>query len=183
MASFLVTDIFGCTEPLLELADALKIPAHNIIDPYQAQAHAFADEQHAYDYFQTHVGLEQYADHVKTKLDTAQNSEHVIAFSMGAAALWKLAPSLSANKVKKLTLFYGAQIRHMTTLSPAVPTHIILPKYEPHFDINSLANDLRPKANVTLQSTPYLHGFMNPLSSNFNQAAYQHYTTKLADET
>jgi len=58
MNIILVSDIFGKTPALIQLAEAIGATA--IIDPYDGVDMGFEDESKAYAYFVEQVGFEQY---------------------------------------------------------------------------------------------------------------------------
>lgn len=169
----LVSDIWGLTPALSQLADELK--ASQVIDPYDSQFMAFDDEQQAYNYFNKHVGLEAYTEHLSRSIGVDDIASYVIGFSVGATALWKL--SVNQQNIYAGFGFYGSQIRHLTALTPSVPITLILPQSERHFDVNEMAANLIGKSHVVLHPTPYFHGFMNRLSVNYSEQAYEEYKT------
>ena len=60
MITFVLPEIYGVTSEFLALCEQMPetvVP----ISPYQDQALTFTDEQQAYAYFMTHVGVEEYA--------------------------------------------------------------------------------------------------------------------------
>ena len=54
---------------------------------------------------------------------------------------------------------------------------------EEHFDIKPVIATLRSKAKVSCEIADFGHGFMNPLSENFNQLGYQQFTEQLLKES
>ena len=58
MSIILVSDIFGVTPSLLEIAQKLKV--RFIIDPYNGKTMQFQNEADAYSYFVKTVGLDNY---------------------------------------------------------------------------------------------------------------------------
>ncbi|WP_394176816.1 hypothetical protein, partial [Thalassotalea litorea] len=170
MQGCLVTDIFGKTDAVEEIAAALSVNstvAWRILEPYQGERLEFADETTAYAYFQQHIGLRPYADLIANELCDAQYSI-AIGFSVGASVLWQYLGRSNTVNIEQAVLFYGSQIRNMPLCAPKVPTHMIQPISEPHFDINELNLKLAPFGNVTLEASKHLHGFMNRKSNNFD---------------
>ncbi|QDP02136.1 hypothetical protein [Thalassotalea sp. PS06] len=187
MISCLVTDIFGRTDAMEELAAELSADSNTdsgslaewrILDPYQGVRHDFTDEASAYGYFQQHMGLTNYESLIAEELNNTQYSL-AIGFSVGASALWQYLSQSKSMSIQQAVLFYGSQIRNMPLNSPQVPTHIIQPKSEPHFDVNKLSIKLTQLENVSIERTKYLHGFMNRKSDNFNVEGYQRYLARL----
>lgn len=186
MKIILVTDIFGTTPEVQELATTLS-SEHIIIDPYEGCEHAFQSESDAYQYFSSNGGMNKYVQHLKLALESIASPSKIIGFSAGASAIWHLsgAPDFSGaqcgtgltnnHTIHAALLFYGGQIRTATDISPSFPVHIVLPKVEQHFDIQYLAAQIITKDMVSIEHSDYLHGFMNQRSDNFNLDAYEYY--------
>jgi hypothetical protein len=179
MLTILVSDIFGQSLALMKLAEQFttqKPPLDVlIIDPYAGQIIDFKNEQTAYDYFSKQVGLIRYAQLLQEKLNSIKQPFNLIAFSVGGAAVWLNSAMLANTQVDRVICFYASQVRHHLTIQPSVPIEFILPQHEHHFDINELAGHLKSNKQITLTQSTYLHGFMNQLSNNFNQQAYDQY--------
>ena len=102
----IISDIFGKTHALKTFSE--YFPGAKVISPY-ANDLAFTDEENAYQYFSSTVGIEQYYQTIKQVVSPEQ-SYFFIAFSMGASALWQF---LASNKVAQSSVavgFYGSQI-------------------------------------------------------------------------
>lgn len=171
----IVADIFGKTPALVDFANALG--CFVIIDPYHATELDFATESEAYCYFSEQVGLECYMQIISQQLQQMTAST-VIAFSVGATAIWRLSETSIAKKVNNAICFYGSQIRNDTDINPLFPVELLFPIHEDHFDVDKLQRILALKNNVTCTQLPYLHGFMNPHSMNYNEIAYQQQLAK-----
>lgn len=171
MGKVIVSDIFGRTPALEELAGAVGSVAE-IIDPYDKKNMNFTAEPLAYEYFMTHVGIRAYEQVVAARLAKILKIDLLIGFSVGAAAVWGISGTLFPEKVNRAVCFYGSQIRHTFDIVPQIPMDHILPRKEPGFDIDTLAEILSGKPSVTVHSTFFLHGFMNQLSPNFSRTGY-----------
>jgi len=173
-----ITDIFGKSSPLKRLCTNLQSNSSNkiqVIDPYGGQFFDFTDEQHAYQHFTESGGVEAYAKILLHELTAELIPTKVIAFSVGASALWTLSENEQLSHVKQATCFYGSQIRYHQNIEPLFPIELIFPAHEIHFDVNELHDSVKDKEQVTTIKTTYLHGFMNELSSNFNLDGYHEY--------
>ena len=179
MKVLVVTDIFGRTDAVEKLARELSTGTE-IIDPYDGQWIRFNDEQQAYHYFRTHTGIERYSKHLQQQILKHSGKVKLIGFSVGAAAIWNISEQFSPELVTDAICFYGSQIRHSMTIKPIFPVELILPKSEAHFSVSEMSEQLRNTDNVCIQSTQYLHGFMNPYSQNYDHVAYQHYLNSLS---
>ena len=179
MRCVVVPDIFGVTPELGELVAGIGGTA-TIINPYAAVADRFwstpADfhsESQAYTFFTTKVGLDAYTRSVSRLLVTMSEVVLLVGFSMGASAVWRATCSPKCISTVRLAVgFYGSQIRHFCDESPAVPFRFIMPATERHFSVQRLTNSLSVMPNVSVQMTPYLHGFMNRRSEHFDPDAY-----------
>ncbi len=174
MHNIVVSDIWGKTPPLESLCKALGDDV-DIVDPYAAQTMGFQAEEHAYAFFMANVGLKTYRDLVQSRLTETTSPVNLIGFSVGAAAIWQLSETLAAGRVRRAVCFYGSQIRHMPEIHPNVVVELVMPAHEPGFSIDALAARLAGKKNVVLRRTPYLHGFMNEMSKNYNRSGYAEY--------
>ena len=81
--------------------------------------------------------------------------------------------------IKKGIAFYPSQVRNHLDLSATVPCQFIFAHIEAHFDIEPVVATLRNKPNVSCEVSQYAHGFMNPLSDNFDHIGYQAYIEQL----
>ncbi|MFO7911639.1 MAG: hypothetical protein R6V15_05705 [Desulfotignum sp.] len=171
MGKVIVSDIFGATPALEALAKAIG-PNVDIIDPYGGKTMGFSGERRAYDHFMAHVGIRAYEKILSSHLAALPRVSVLIGFSVGAAAVWGISQTLTLEKTGRAVCFYGSQIRHATHVVPHIPITHIFPEMEPGFNIDDLAAALAGKKNVTVHKAPYLHGFMNALSQNFNRTGY-----------
>ncbi|MFT5757171.1 MAG: dienelactone hydrolase [Alteromonadaceae bacterium] len=170
-----VTDIFGRSPALEKLCTHLQDYSSSeveIIDPYNGKYIDFTDEQQAYQHFTRCGGVEIFAKILLKALTRQQVPIKIIAFSVGASALWSLSENNQLIHIKQANCFYGSQIRYYQNINPIFPIKLIFPAHENHFDVDKLQNNLVQKENVTANKTVYLHGFMNELSTNFNINAY-----------
>ena len=176
--TLIISDIFGRTLPLENFTESLAVDCE-IIDPYQGEYIRFTDESHAYGYFMDNIGITRYAESIKEKLALIHQPIDIIAFSVGASAIWQVSADLAKDNIKNITCFYGSQIRHQTDIKPNVPVKLIFPEMEVHFSVGELIARLQSKHDVELDHSCYLHGFMNELSGNFNRIGYLHYLERL----
>ncbi len=181
MNLLIATDIFGQSLHTDELRQQLAHTRNEVtvIDPYFGQRYNFIDEAAAYQHFSETLSIDEYAQELATHIANSNQPVTVLGFSAGATAAWAVAAQLTENTLIKMIGFYGSQIRYLDKLTPNCPCQLVFPKLEQHFNLQPLITNLQTKENVLCTSTPYLHGFMNPLSSNFNQAGYEKYLTWL----
>lgn len=181
MGIIIVSDIFGKTPALENLCKELGSNV-DIIDPYAGKYMGFKTEQIAYDFFMSNVGLNSYSQVLQSKLENELTPPILIGFSIGASVIWQISESFSKEKIKHVVCFYGSQIRNFMEVNPNVIVDILLPKYEPGFNVEELARLLSVKENIILHKTPYLHGFMNKLSKNYSKVGYCKYVNWLREK-
>lgn len=174
MCRIIISDIFGKTLALDKLCKAVGADV-DVIDPYAGKYMGFQTEEQAYESFMAHMGLNTYCDLLQSKLEKTSSPTTLIGFSVGASAVWQISESLSAETVKRAICFYGSQVRNLTEINPGIVVEHILPLHESGFSVDELARSLSGKKNVVLHMTPYLHGFMNELSENYNKLGYTRY--------
>ena len=179
---FAVTDIFGRTAAFERLINCIsnKYASVEIIDPYGGHAYDFNDESDAYACFQEEIGLQSYIEKVNAHLLGRKIlNQTLLGFSAGASAIWSASQHLKPFKHTKAVCFYSSQIRHLLDITPQVPTVLYFSKTEPFYDVDKIIGQLSKANHVTCHKTPYLHGFMNELSRNFDQNGYEAYLAKL----
>jgi hypothetical protein len=133
-----------------------------VIDPYGGKDMGFGTESLAYEYFMTHIRIPGYEQQMAASLAEIPKIDLLIGFSVGAAAVWGISGTLSPEKVNRAVCFYGSQIRHTTDIVPKIPMDHILPRKEPGFDVDTLAEIL---------SGTNRHGSQNPFSSWIHESA------------
>jgi len=168
----LISDIFGRTSALEKLAKALS-ESSEIIDPYESKNINFDNELEAYNYFSSHIGMDAYTLKILEKLKEKREETVLIGFSIGATAIWKISSSTELSHINSAICFYGSQIRNHKNIRPLFPVQAIFPQSEPHFSVTNLIVELSTIENLKITQVNFLHGFMNPLSRNYNQAGYR----------
>lgn len=173
------SDIFGISDAFLTLLKDVDIADNAInISPYQQPQIHFESEKQAYQCFQDHGGIDAYILRLTDVLKSHQGIKHVVGFSAGAAALYKVMSNLSGNNIP-LTLFYPGQIRYFLDKHPSSSCYIIFPESEPHFSLSDVIKVLKQQLPLTVDQNGYQHGFMNFESKGFDQTAYSHYCQML----
>ncbi|BCS94966.1 dienelactone hydrolase [Desulfoluna limicola] len=174
MTWVVVSDIFGRTPALETLCRELADKAE-IVDPYGSRFMDFENEADAYACFMETLGVDAYASILASCLSQQPPDATLLGFSVGASAIWQLSGNLLPISVERAVCFYGSQIRHSTDINPPFPIDIILPEREEHFSVSALSEALSSKPKVTIHQSTYLHGFMNPHSTNFDSGGYTRY--------
>lgn len=178
MIRLVISDIFGRTSALESLCFDLGMPCE-IMDPYSGEYMGFRDEREAYAVFSCSVGLDAYAGMIQSRLAAFVHPVLVLAFSVGASALWKISDKLASETVTCATCYYGSQIRHSLEIIPDFPFNLVLPAKEPGFSVEKLANALERIPNTRIFRSDYLHGFMNKESKNYSEQGYREYMDQM----
>lgn len=178
MHHIIVSDVFGKTKALEEIASALSGRVE-IVDPYSAELMGFKNETAAYEYFTSEVGLDAYAERLLEITQSVNSQIYLIGFSVGASAIWKISKQVKLKNISGATCFYGSQIRHHKDINPLFPVQLIFPATEQHFSVTKLIDELFAKENTQIQQVTFLHGFMNAQSKNYDQAGYKQFIQAL----
>lgn len=182
MDRIVVSDIFGRTDALEEICSRFSGNTE-IVDSYDSTFIEFKNENEAYFYFMSNVGLDKYCDMLREKIFQTPHTIKLIGFSVGASAIWQLSEKFSPSKVLGAVCFYGSQIRKIANINPSFQIRIILPVKEEKFSVADLLKILSQKKNVKIYKSDYLHGFMNKYSNNYNLSGYSRYLEWLSAET
>lgn len=174
MTWVVVSDIFGRTPALETLCRDLPHKAE-IVDPFNGRFMEFGCEADAYARFMKTVGMDAYASILSSALSRYASDVTLLGFSVGASATWQLSGNPLPASVERAVCFYGSQIRHNTDIDPRFPIDIVFPEHEAHFSVRGLSETLSRKPKVTIHHSAYLHGFMNPHSTNFDSDGYSRY--------
>lgn len=177
MQLIIVSDIFGRTEELESLVLEVAAPYSNtvILDPYNGKFNDFKNESEAYYFFQKNVGLNTYTDTVFQKINQLKEASILLGFSIGASVIWSVSDKHVFHQITKAICFYGSQIRNLLITNPKIETELIFPVKEDHFDVSNLILDISYKSKVKCTQTPYLHGFMNKRSVNYDETGFLEY--------
>lgn len=171
MKTIIVSDIFGKTAALERLAAALPGEV-SIFDPYDSVFMGFENEDSAYAHFCKSLGHDSYAERLKEFIRAQRTDVFLIGFSVGAAAIWSVSVEKTVLNVQKAVCYYGSQIRNNVDVVPNFPIDLVFPSVEAHFSVEDLMQKLAGKSHVSMRQVPYLHGFMNELSVNYNRRGY-----------
>lgn len=181
MHTLLATEIWGRT-PYVEALAQLLLPfaGHvTIVDPYAGTDPGFQNEDEAYAAYLEQCGHREYGRRVQQILHRAREPIFLVGFSAGAAAVWSAICTRDTANAKYAACFYGSGIRTMADQIPRVPVDLVFPEHEPHFDVAALASLLSQMPLAQCHMVPEEHGFMNPQSAGYDEAAARHWTAWL----
>lgn len=181
MKGLLATDIFGRTdftdrfcEELDQVFSSLKI-----LSPYQDDVYNFSNEADAYRTYTEKCGHKKYESSLSDEIASISEPLYLIGFSAGASAVWQAIGRQVFLQLVGFTGFYPGQIRNHLDLSPCCKSRIVFAREEKTFDVREAAATLSTMPKVQCEISPFKHGFMNPLSENYNQDAERKYLDRL----
>ncbi len=173
-----ITDIFGVSYSFKEKIASIseyweqQNISCTVIDPYQGVTQCFVDELQAYQAYLSQCGHQQYLALLAQEVANINDNEiMLIGFSAGASIAWQLAADRELqtfhSNIKQVIGFYPSQIRYHVSLQAQCPVTLVFPQYETHFDVENTVSLLDQQIMVNIIHSPYLHGFMNEQSVNF----------------
>lgn len=193
MHIIITTEIYGLTKYIKQLANKLVAidTTVQILDPYLGMNKHFDNEAQAYQAFIDECGHANYTLLIKAEIDAIDDDIVVVGFSAGASSVYKAlnsaknrAKAETANsKIKHFIGFYPSQIRYHLDVMPTCPVTLILPCVEKHFDLEQVVDCLSTIPVVRCIQTAFYHGFMNPLSANYDHKAAQRLTDLLTQKS
>lgn len=180
MHIILATEIWGRTPHMNALAERLRpcAAAVVVVDPYDGADPDFGSEQDAYAAYCKQCGHEAFAARVAQALERVGGDTVMVGFSAGATAVWSVLCA-AAGTVRGGVGFYGSGIRTMLDKTPTVPVELVFPAHEEHFEVGAVVDSLSAWPTVHCHMVPQGHGFMNPLSANFDPSAHEAWTAWL----
>lgn len=183
MHLLIATDIWGRTAHVDNWAAELGGHASGvtIVDPYDGADPGFGHRDAAFDGYMAACGHDGYAERVSRALSVLRDPAFLVGFSAGAGAVWNACVSGHAGRAREAVCFYGSHIRTMAHLPPAIPVALVFPIFETGFDVADLVVRLSELPLTTCRIEPQGHGFMNPLSDEYDAEACAAWTSRLAD--
>ncbi len=184
MKGLLATDIFGRTdftdrfcEELGQVFSSLKT-----ISPYQEEVYHFSNEADAYRTYTEQCDHKKYESSLSHEIASIPEPLYLIGFSAGASAVWQAIGRQEFPHLVGFTGFYPGQIRNHLDLSPCCKSRIVFAREEITFDVREAVATLSATPKVQCEISPFKHGFLNPLSENYNQDAERKYLDRLKTE-
>lgn len=178
-ALLIATDIFGHTPEVQALARQLGGTAR-IVSPYGDERPHFASEMEAYAAFTARTSIARYAEHLSARL-RERPLDLAVGFSVGASALWLCLAGATSRLPRRAELYYGSRIREHALLRPCCPTRLIFAAQEASFDPVELARQLSASGHNAEVVPGSAHGFMNPLSTGYDEALAARETQRLME--
>jgi hypothetical protein len=190
MKLILVPDIFGCTTEFKQYATVQKsILAQMLnqdvelvlVDPYQGHIFEFYNDTQVYEKYMSLGGHEHYLFLIKQVItDNKGHNICLLGFSAGASAIWRALDGYKSDKACQFIGFYPSQIRNHLDIQLNIESHIIFSQTESHFEVKDVIASLKNYELLKISHTQYQHGFMNPLSTGFNESAFSEFQKNIA---
>lgn len=173
MNIILATEIWGRTCHVDALAQVLGRVSGSVVvvDPYEGVDPGFPGEEEAYARYLEACGHAAFAARVSDALRSLGGDTALVGFSAGAGAVWATLCGEDTPPARMGICFYGSMIRTMLEGRPSAPVDLVFPSHEGHFDVCSVVDALRGRPAVRCHVVPQGHGFMNPLSAQYDEAA------------
>ncbi|HYD94478.1 MAG TPA: hypothetical protein VEC01_04070 [Noviherbaspirillum sp.] len=166
MQIVIASDIHGTNDRLRALFARLGDRVV-FLSPWESDGCPYQSEQEAVRVFHSADGLVRYER--KIAMATAAMPSLLIGFSVGAASMWLHTANTLCHPHSQAFLYYGSRIREHRAISPRCPVSLVFAEHEASFQPEALANELS-RPGITCSIIPRTsHGFMNPLSGNFNE--------------
>lgn len=166
MKIIIATDIHGINQQLRTLFHDFGNEV-TFLSPWHGDGSPYDNEQEAVAAFQADHGMEKYQQQIAKEAGNAPAI--LIGFSVGATALWRHIASEQCHSQSRAYLYYGSRIRDHQTSIPRCQTRVIFAEHEASFQpANIIANITHPNVECSIIAGTH-HGFMNPLSPNFNE--------------
>lgn len=172
----IATDIFGVTPAVEEMALAFRQAGGQclVVDPYDGESLQFGHESEAYQTYLARCGHDAYFQRLMQRLTKVSGKQiHLLSFSAGASAAWRLAATQMGQNIQQLLGFYPSQIRHHLALQARCEVTLLFPKEEPHFEVDEVMAALLAQPAVHCSQTQGKHGFMNPRSDHYDESMRQ----------
>lgn len=130
---------------------------------------SYDEEKAAYEYFTQNIGFQVFEEvnDLIIKLKEDHDQVFLLGFSVGATLAWCCCENMLCSGI---VACYGSRIRDYIGLCPACPT-ILLFADNDSFNVSEVVNRLKETPDVSLTVWDAPHGFMDPYSSHYNQAA------------
>lgn len=168
MKLLLLLDIYGDTVHTQSIKTFLSLNAQVKVCSAYNEEKNFASQEEAYQFFQTHSGIEAYYEKARKHVE-AFNPDVLIGFSVGGTVAWRLSEIYSG--VSSCIAYYPSAIRHFLEVRPHVKTTVVFPSFEASFDVKQMCSKIQQLENVWGYVHESQHGFMNKLSPFYDEKA------------
>ncbi|MFJ7931871.1 dienelactone hydrolase family protein [Peribacillus sp. NPDC096448] len=173
IAILVIHEIYGLNAHIKDICANLKQLNYTVISPNlleKVEYYTYKEENKAYLHFVKEIGFEVAAEKVKVlarKLRSEFSELYILGFSVGATIAWLC--SNEFNLFNGAIGFYGSRIRDYLSVTPKCKTLLFFPEKEKSFDPNEIIKELEEKNSTQVIKVSSKHGFMDKLTSNYNE--------------
>ena len=175
-AIIVVHEIYGVDEHILDVCNRLAQEKYDVLCPNllmnRQTPFKQSEEPAAYQYFMQNVGFElakQQIEALSRQIRDQYRTCFIVGYSVGATTAWLC--SQYEGLYNGIICFYGSRIRDYQKLEPQCPTLLFFPKKEIGFEVDELLQTLTGRHNVSVAKVNALHGFTDPWSEHYCEAA------------
>lgn len=175
-AIIVVHEIYGVDEHILGVCNRLAQPRYDVLCPNlltnRQMPFKQSEEPAAYQYFMQHVGFDlakQQIEALSRQIRSQYRFCFIVGYSVGATTAWLC--SQYKGLYNGIVCFYGSRIRDYQKLEPQCPTLLFFPEKEIGFEVDELLQTLTGRNNVSVAKVHALHGFTDPWSEQYCEAA------------
>jgi dienelactone hydrolase len=158
-------EIYGVNSHIDGVAAMLRTHSCDVFTPSllpDGIVYSRAEEALAYRRFTQNPGLERMAQALSRGIEALRPRYRrvlAIGFSVGATSTWLASATAPLDAA---VCFYGSRIRDHLEVRPAAPCLLLFAEQEPAFSASEVAQQLRHRQGVTVETYPCSHGFSDP---------------------
>lgn len=160
-AVMLLPEIYGKNRFIAEVEAGLQARGFAVYTPdyYQGRVYDYLEAESAYAAFYRQVGLDfcREVSWLVNRLSHQHEEVYLLGFSVGASLAWRCSENPNCAGV---VACYGSRIRDYLEVVPRCPTLLLFAE-EDSFDVPAAVNVLKQKPNVTVETCPARHGFLD----------------------
>ena len=160
-AVILLPEIYGKNRFVEEVEAGLQARGFAVYTPdyYQGRVYDYREAENAYAAFYRQTGLDfcREVSKLVNRLSHQYEGIYLLGFSVGASLAWRCSENPNCAGV---IACYGSRIRDYLEVVPRCPTLLLFAE-EDGFDVPAVVKVLETKPNVTIETYPARHGFLD----------------------
>ena len=175
-AIIVVHEIYGINNHIAGVCNRLGEEKYDVLCPNllapRQNPFSYREEPIAYQNFMKNVGFSLAQQRIEILARSIRDKYRycfIVGYSIGATIAWMC--SRSADWCTGAVGIYGSRIRDYQDVEPQCPVFLCFPRMEEGFDVDCLIQALSAKKNVNLVKANGLHGFADPWSGKYCEAA------------
>lgn len=160
-AVILLPEIYGKNRFIEDVEAGLQAQGFVVYTPdyYQGRGYDYREAASAYAAFYRQAGLDfcREVSGLVNRLSHQYERVYLLGFSVGASLAWRCSENPNCAGV---IACYGSRIRDYLEVLPQCPTLLLFAE-EDSFDVAAVRKALERKPNVTVETYPAWHGFLD----------------------